>query len=363
MKIRLYCRGQSAIEYLMTYGWMLLVVAIAGGAIFSVTQQQNVQSVSGFTGGDILVEDFGVTSTGDIQFEFRNGASEGLNISEVNISDPTTDKYISKRFKTGSIVRVGDSKLFSLPNLTRSNANTRLNVEIRYDAGGLSNLTTQGTVSGGFNIQNTVVSAGSPTDEDDPSQVQVIDSFEDGDLAEYTDTFQASTNQSPLSFDGNYMFETGGSAYTQGRVSSENSSGGALPEYPKPGDSISFRVYMENVSRDQIWMDTGDSSSERYGVMLDILNDELVIENSSTSTSTTLTEIPSANSWITIELDWEESGNIEGRWKDENGDIIDEVSTPATAYTTGGEFLSIVAYLGDSGGSSYIDYIAIEPLN
>lgn len=28
--------GQSAIEYLMTYGWMLLVVAIVGGTIFSV---------------------------------------------------------------------------------------------------------------------------------------------------------------------------------------------------------------------------------------------------------------------------------------------------------------------------------------
>ena len=28
-------KGQSAIEYLMTYGWMLLVVAVTGAAIFA----------------------------------------------------------------------------------------------------------------------------------------------------------------------------------------------------------------------------------------------------------------------------------------------------------------------------------------
>ena len=41
-------KAQSAIEYLMTYGWMLLVVAIVGGAIFSVAQGQAVVESTGF---------------------------------------------------------------------------------------------------------------------------------------------------------------------------------------------------------------------------------------------------------------------------------------------------------------------------
>lgn len=41
-------KAQSAIEYLMTYGWMLLVVAIAGGAVFSLVSNQGIESVSGF---------------------------------------------------------------------------------------------------------------------------------------------------------------------------------------------------------------------------------------------------------------------------------------------------------------------------
>lgn len=46
-------KGQSAIEYLMTYGWMLLVVAVVGATVFSVTQGRSVSSVSGFTGSDV----------------------------------------------------------------------------------------------------------------------------------------------------------------------------------------------------------------------------------------------------------------------------------------------------------------------
>ena len=37
-------KGQTAIEYLMTYGWMLLVVAIVGGAIITTVQGDSVPS-------------------------------------------------------------------------------------------------------------------------------------------------------------------------------------------------------------------------------------------------------------------------------------------------------------------------------
>ena len=56
--------GQSAIEYLMTYGWMLLVVAIVGGSVFSVFNQENLETVSGFQGDDVLVDNFGTTNEG-----------------------------------------------------------------------------------------------------------------------------------------------------------------------------------------------------------------------------------------------------------------------------------------------------------
>jgi hypothetical protein len=37
-------KGQSAIEYLMTYGWMFLVIAIVGGAIYASVQDSGQES-------------------------------------------------------------------------------------------------------------------------------------------------------------------------------------------------------------------------------------------------------------------------------------------------------------------------------
>ena len=58
-------KGQLAIEYLTTYGWMLLVIAIVGGAIFTTVQNSSqIESTSGLANADVQVEEFGVTDSG-----------------------------------------------------------------------------------------------------------------------------------------------------------------------------------------------------------------------------------------------------------------------------------------------------------
>ena len=89
-------KGQSAIEYLMTYGWMLLVVAIVGGAIFATVQGQCTQSTSGYSGGDVLVENFGTDGDGNLQMEIRNGGSDTLEINEVEIENNGGDSITTE---------------------------------------------------------------------------------------------------------------------------------------------------------------------------------------------------------------------------------------------------------------------------
>lgn len=58
-------KGQSAIEYLMTYGWMLLVVAIVGGAIFATIQDQTqIETTGGLANADVQIEEFTTTASG-----------------------------------------------------------------------------------------------------------------------------------------------------------------------------------------------------------------------------------------------------------------------------------------------------------
>jgi hypothetical protein len=153
-------KGQSAIEYLMTYGWMLLVVAIVGGAIFATVQGQCTQSVSGFTGGDVIVENFGTTSTGNLQMEVRNGGADTLEINSATMVNPDgTDATLNSTASTTSI-DVGSSATVQLGsgyNTDPGNANygplessdgcNDFDLEFNYNMSSLTDQQSQGTLT------------------------------------------------------------------------------------------------------------------------------------------------------------------------------------------------------------------------
>ncbi len=138
-------KGQSAIEYLMTYGWMLLVVAIVGGAIFATVQGQCATQSSGFTGQAVQVNDFGVTPN-NLQVEFRNGQDEEVNITQVVISDDSGS--IATNTSIGQVLSVGDSATLTFPQLVQSEACNSYDLEVTFDKGGITGQVATGGLSG-----------------------------------------------------------------------------------------------------------------------------------------------------------------------------------------------------------------------
>ena len=181
--------GQSAIEYLMTYGWMLLVVAVVGGAVFSITGDQNINSVSGFSGSDVLIDDFGVNSDDELSLSMTSGAGSRVVVSRVNVSDPVTGQWVSKKFTGESRISVGSQKIFELPNVTSGNSSNSLNVEINYNNSGLTNLAVSGTISGNLQLTDSGRYEGLPVDDhqeiDDQDSFSVFESFEDSDFSNW----------------------------------------------------------------------------------------------------------------------------------------------------------------------------------
>ena len=140
--------GQSAIEYLMTYGWMLLVVAVTGGAIFATVGDQSVESVSGFTGADVQVDDFGFTSDEELQLVLRNAGGDSTTVSAVNVTDGSRYSAWTGDLELG----VGETSTVTLDNVTQGDGSNALNVDVNYNQGGLTNLQVDGTVSGNLEI-------------------------------------------------------------------------------------------------------------------------------------------------------------------------------------------------------------------
>lgn len=140
-------KGQSAIEYLMTYGWMLLVVAIVGGAIFATVQGQCAQQATGFTGESVTVETFEPTDS-NLQIVFRNGANEQINITKVNVTDDGSE--VDSETNIGTSLNVGDSTTITMSGITSSDQCNTYDVEVTFDKGSITGAVASGTMSGNF---------------------------------------------------------------------------------------------------------------------------------------------------------------------------------------------------------------------
>jgi hypothetical protein len=122
-------KGQSAIEYLMTYGWMLLVIAIVGGLLFALFQDQELESqtVEGFEGSDVRVEE--VTAGNDsVQLSLSSYSSEDIENAEVCLNNDDFNESCSESF---SIARLNDETL-TLDSFNDSNDTYTYDVSISY---------------------------------------------------------------------------------------------------------------------------------------------------------------------------------------------------------------------------------------
>lgn len=73
-----FLKAQSAIEYITTYGWMLLVVALVGGLIYALASDQNLESesVEGLDDSDLVVDDYEASGEDGFQFSLRSISPE-----------------------------------------------------------------------------------------------------------------------------------------------------------------------------------------------------------------------------------------------------------------------------------------------
>mgnify|MGYP006914316714 CR=1 FL=1 len=151
-------KGQSAIEYLMTYGWMLLVVAIVGGAIFATVQGQCQQATSGFSGTDIRVDDFGVDADGNLQMQLRNGASDPVEVVDVTSTSQVDSTSVSNT--TATQIAVGDTATISLDDpstdgpFSQVDGCNTFDLSMTYNVvGGLDNQQITGTLTDSISLQ------------------------------------------------------------------------------------------------------------------------------------------------------------------------------------------------------------------
>ena len=128
-------KGQAAMEFLMTYGWALLVVLVAIGALafFGVLNpSQFLPSTCTITPG-LHCEDFVVNSTG-VTINVQNGLGEGITDVSVNAVGCTGTALTGTDIPdgaTGSFYCIGSYE----PGAKYSGADSDESLTITYTAG------------------------------------------------------------------------------------------------------------------------------------------------------------------------------------------------------------------------------------
>jgi hypothetical protein len=86
-------RAQAAMEFLMTYGWAILVVLVVIGALayFGVLNPQNLlpdrcEMQQGFYCKDYVITDQAAATLDDITFTFQNGRGTGMMVTDVIVT-------------------------------------------------------------------------------------------------------------------------------------------------------------------------------------------------------------------------------------------------------------------------------------
>ncbi|MBU0470035.1 MAG: hypothetical protein KKA62_05420 [Nanoarchaeota archaeon] len=143
-------KGQAAMEFLMTYGWAILVVLVAIGALayFGVLNPSRFLPSSCTIAPGVGCDDHKV-STETAQLLLRNGLGDDLTNVDVSISDCTSDVAANgdDGWTDGTIL--GGTDGITLTGCSNGNAGDRFkqDVVVTYTAGSGLNHTLTGSLT------------------------------------------------------------------------------------------------------------------------------------------------------------------------------------------------------------------------
>lgn len=119
-------RAQTALEFLMTYGWALVIILVFLLVMwqFGVFNPKNVEpGNAGFWG--VVPQDFKFTSGGTLTVSFENQVGSAVNITKINATVGSKNSYVSGiniRINPGATYKGDFTGFSSLPAGSRFEA-------------------------------------------------------------------------------------------------------------------------------------------------------------------------------------------------------------------------------------------------
>lgn len=154
MHMENHARGQAALDFMMTYGWALMLIALAAAALAALGVLDPGTFVGSRATGfsQVQATDWQLSnSTGMLQMRLRNSAGTGINVTFVDA------KLLALSRNSSSVVPIGDGE-YGLVNISFSplglskGSSYSIKVSIQYaDAESGMAYSDSGTITGRVN--------------------------------------------------------------------------------------------------------------------------------------------------------------------------------------------------------------------
>jgi len=149
-------KGQSAMEYLMTYGWAILIVIIVAAVLYQLgifnPSTYTTTAAVGFPNFNVPSGGFQLSSAGILTMQLTNGVGATINITYIgaNVGSSINESTITA--DAGLAVGPGQTTTLTFSNLgsrnTGSSYNAKVNVTYTNADSGLAGFVSSGTLSG-----------------------------------------------------------------------------------------------------------------------------------------------------------------------------------------------------------------------
>ncbi|MEF8880725.1 MAG: hypothetical protein V5A72_02770 [Candidatus Nanohaloarchaea archaeon] len=126
-------KAQSGIEYLITYGWMVIAIGVIGGGLYQYSDSGCNLEVSGLQGADLRAEDVAIDSDNQLNLAFRSSSNRQIRITEVTAGNGSLVQL------NDLILEPGETRAYEFAETNSTEDCAEVELEVQYDIGPVNN--------------------------------------------------------------------------------------------------------------------------------------------------------------------------------------------------------------------------------
>lgn len=144
-------KGQSSIEYLSTYGWMLIVVAIAAGVFYNsyVPEQQCQTQVTQEMANQLQIADMATDPQGDLAILIRNMGSHQATVKQITATHNGNTTTLDTNVSLGPV----EEEAFRLNGTTTSENCNQVEIRFNFNSSNIGEVVDEGEIEGEFTVE------------------------------------------------------------------------------------------------------------------------------------------------------------------------------------------------------------------